>query len=496
MDLVLSVNEMKEIEHYYIKKGISSLELMELAGKNIFLEIKKRFPLKSTSFLIIAGKGGNGGDAFVLARYLFEDNYQVEVYFNETNQSLKETIINKEKYHGKMLSAIPNKEYDVIVDGLFGIGFNKELNEIDFNLIQSLNKMSGYKISIDIPTGINGDNGCMINNYFHCDLCLAIQFKKLGHVLNDGLDSYKDLKVIDIQLKTNANDLCKIVTQNDFNLLYKKRRHNTNKGNYGRCIFISGCKEMPGATLLSSNALSALKVGCGYATLGILKSLYDIYALRNLENTYVLFKDKKGKIVYDKNSLKKILHYDVITIGMGLSTSKEVYKILNYLCKNFKNTLIIDADGLNTLSKHSLDILKNKQCQVILTPHLMEFSRLCKKSIHEVKENSIQLAKEFVKKYDVTLVLKSAVTIIMDKHQTFLNIEGTPALAKAGSGDVLAGILSGMVCMDRFNLALAGALASYLLGTCGVYASKELGEYSVIATDVIYYIPKVLKNLI
>ena len=496
MDFVVSVNEMKEIEQYYFKKGIKSLDLMELAGKNIFLEIKKRFPLKSTSFLIVAGKGGNGGDAFVLARYLWEDQYQVQVYFNETDTLLNETRINKEKYKGEIISSITNDTYDVLVDGLYGIGLNKDLKEKDLILIQTLNKMKGYKISIDIPTGINGDTGCILKDYFHCDLCFAIQFKKRGHFLNDGLDAYKSLEVIDIQLKPSTNNMCKIITQNDFYLLYKERKHNTNKGTYGRCIFIGGCKEMPGAILLSSYAFSALKVGCGYATLGILKSLYDNYALINLENTYILFKDKKGKIVFDEKTLKKILHYDVITIGMGLSTSKEVYKILKYLCKNFKNTLIIDADGLNTLSQYGLDILKEKQCKIILTPHLMEFSRLCEKSMNEVKQNTFQLANDFVKNYDIMLILKSAVTLIMDKNQAYLNIMGSPALAKAGSGDVLAGILSGMACFQHSNLALSGALASYLLGACGIYASKELGEYSVNATDVINYIPKVLKNLI
>ena len=150
MDFVVSVSEMKEIEQYYFKKGIKSLDLMELAGKNIFLEIKKRFPLKSTSFLIIAGKGGNGGDAFVLARYLWEDQYQVQVYFNETDTLLNETRINKEKYKGEIISSITNDTYDVLVDGLYGIGLNKDLKEKDLMLIQTLNKMKGYKISIDI----------------------------------------------------------------------------------------------------------------------------------------------------------------------------------------------------------------------------------------------------------------------------------------------------------------------------------------------------------
>ena len=497
MEIVLTAKQAKQIDLQTIKNGVSSLTLMEKAGYQMFLKIKEKFINKNTSFLLIAGFGGNGGDAYVIGRYLLQDGYSNVVIYAFKDELVKDdTEQNKKKYTGQIITDVSliKKQYDVIIDGLFGIGLNKKLDKESNELIKRMNQIKGYKIAIDIPSGIDGNNGCAMGNYFKANLCYAIQFKKIGHYLNEGIDSYDYLEVIDIGEKNDIDEVVYLKKQSFYQSFFKKRKKNTNKGNYGKVIFISGSKTLLGAAILSSSSCAALRVGCGYSTIGIPKTLQKIYALKNPENTYVLFKDKQGKIQYDEKTLQSILNYDVIAIGMGLGTSIEVYKTLKYLLQNYQKTLIIDADALNSISEYGINILKEKKCQVVMTPHLKEFSRLTNKTMEEINQKGLIIAKEFVKKYNVLLVLKSAVTMIVTTDEVYFNLSGTPALAKAGSGDVLTGILAGIASYQH-NLKESALMATYLLGKAGERAAQKLSEYSVIASDVIQEIPYTIKLL-
>ena len=362
------------------------------------------------------------------------------------------------------------------------------------NCIRFLNQIKACKIAIDIPSGIHGDSGLSMGEYIRCHYCYAIQFKKTGHFLNDGIDSYQVLEVVDIKEKNLFQDVVYLQDESFYHQFFTKRLKNSNKGSYGKCAFISGSKQLPGAAMLSSLAYASLKVGTGYATLCIPASLYDIYALHHPELTYVLFNDKEGNILFDETHLQQILQYDVITLGMGLGVSKEVYQILQYLLSHYQKTLIIDADGLNTLSQFGVEILRHKTCKVILTPHLKEFSRLIKQPMEKIKNESLTLAKQFVLDFDVLLILKSAVTTIVTVDEMYFNLAGTPALAKAGSGDVLAGILSGIVSFYGYHVN-AALMATYLLGKAGEWAIMNQSEYSLTATDVIQVLPTLMKSL-
>lgn len=497
MEPILSVKQAQDIDAYFIACEKNTLALMEKAGEALFLKIQAQFPNLNTSFLILAGNGGNGGDAFVLARNLIEHHYQnVIVYQPISTHQSNENQINQQRFLGKIIHSLDQiqSSYDVMVDGLFGIGLNRLLTQEWIQRISFLNQIKAYKIAIDIPSGIHGDHGNAMGAYLFCDICYAIQFKKTGHFLNDGIDSYQQIETVDIGEKNLFEDVIYLKNEQDYGDFFKKRLHNTNKGSYGKCAFISGSKTLPGAALLSSLAYAALKIGTGYATLCMPSSLYEIYALHHPELTYVLFADENGNLSYDEEKLKSILHYEVITIGMGLGVSKEIYQTIQYLLTHYEHTLIIDADGLNTLSQFGVEILKEKKCKVILTPHLKEFSRLSAQPMERVKTESILLAKQFVKDYDVLLILKSAVSLIAFQNEMYINTAGTPALAKAGSGDVLSGILSGIVSMYGYH-ANSALMATYLLGKAGEKAAQQLSEYSVTATDVIACIPMIIQKL-
>lgn len=179
---------------------------------------------------------------------------------------------------------------------------------------------------------------------------------------------------------------------------------------------------------------------------------------------------------------------------MGCGVSEEIYKTIKYLLENYEGKLLIDADGLNSIAKYGVDALKTKKCKVILTPHIGEFARLTNKTKDEILENSINLAINFAKTYDVTLLLKNAVSVITDGEEVFINTTGTPAMAKAGSGDVLSGITAGLLSRTD-EILFATAASAYLFGKAGETAVLDQNEYTVTASDLVATIPAVINSL-
>jgi NAD(P)H-hydrate epimerase len=205
-------------------------------------------------------------------------------------------------------------------------------------------------------------------------------------------------------------------------------------------------------------------------------------------------KDSDGSILFDKATLNKFLSSNSIAIGMGLGVSQEVYKSIEYLLQNFEGKLIIDADGLNSIAKYGLNILKNKKCKVILTPHIGEFCRLIGLDKHSVLTNSIELAKNFAKEYKVTLVLKNATSIITDGEELFINTTGSVGMAKGGSGDVLSGFISGIVA-NSSEILQAVASACYVFGVAGELAEKQDNVYTMLPTDTINNLGRAINKI-
>ena len=370
---------------------------------------------------------------------------------------------------------------------------NKEIQGKYYDVIKALNEVDANKFSIDIPSGIDATTGKVLGVAFKCDVLFTIQQVKRGLYLNEGINHYKEYKVINIGIiSKDYSSFCKVFEEKDFKSLFPKREKISNKGSYGKVALIGGSKLLMGALLLSANALAALRMGVGYSTICVPESLHPLYALKNLENTYQVIKDDNGHILFDQETLDKLMNYDVITIGMGIGTSEEVYKTICYLLKNFKNTLLIDADGLNSLSRYGVDALLNHKCNVVMTPHLKEFSRLIGKDIDTIKDNVIDEVKTFASKYHVILNCKSNISVISDGNSVNLNTSGNPSLAQGGSGDVLSGISAGVISNNRENLFLATCAGAYILGKAADLAIMDINENSLISSDVINYIPKVL----
>lgn len=495
MEYILSSKEMQESDAYTISLGTPSLELMERAGKACF-DIIKKYINKDNLIIVAAGSGGNGGDGYVVSRLLLNEGYNVKV-LPFGNHYKEETLINKNLYKGEYINSLddlPSKKI-VIIDALLGVGLSKTLKDEYVDLINSINLIDAFKVSIDVNSGIDATTGFSLGAYIKSNLTIAINNFKYGHYFNEGISAYDELKVVDIQIRgKNPSFFAKSNELVDFQWIFSRRNRDSNKGTYGKVALIGGSKFTPGAINLSLNALASLRGGVGYTMVVVPKSLYPLYALRNNENIYSTLSDNDGQVIFVEEEIKKILHYDAIAIGMGIGTSFEVYKIILYLLENYTGNLLIDADGLNSLSRFGIDALSNHKCEVILTPHIKEFSRLSGLEISEIKKDYIGHAKNFAKQYDVVINLKNDVSVITDGNEVFINKNGNAGLAKGGSGDVLSGITLSLITKKDL-LVERVACGAYILGKSSELAVEEINEYSLLARDLSSYLIKIINEL-
>lgn len=288
------------------------------------------------------------------------------------------------------------------------------------------------------------------------------------------------------------------VENNDIKYLFPLRARDSNKGDFGYVGIMGGSLEYSGAVKLANLSASALRAGCGVVRLIIPKGIAKVVASCVLEQTIYTIQDKDNKMLCNimqiNESLKKI---KALAIGMGWGQSNEYAKILEYILSNYQIPIIIDADGLNTLSKMNLEILNNTKCKVILTPHLKEFERLSKIDIEEINKDSIKLAKEFAAKYNIVLLLKGPTTIVTDGKAVYLVKKGCAGMATAGSGDVLSGILVGLCGYNEPNLITIAA-GAFLNGLAGEIAQEKYTDISMISSDTVREIPesiKIIRNI-
>ena len=477
MERILTATQMRNADEFSIKNlGISEETLVYRAGKAVAEEIIKKF--LGGRVLVCIGKGNNGADGKIVAEILSKKHGFAVTVFSVFEDSLE----------------IFNNKYDIIVDCIFGTGLNREVTGKAKDAIIKINESGAFIVACDIPSGLNADNGTIFGVAVKADLTIAIQEFKTGHFLNDGIDYSGKVLAKDIGISVWEDSFAMRLDSDDVVKFFPSRDRNTHKGNFGKVTVFGGSKNYPGSVYLSTLSLSALKSGTGYVNLAIPESLFSTYALKNPECTITTVKDNDGNVVFDNNTLDKLLNYNAIAIGMGLGVSLDVYETIEYLLLNYNGTLIIDADGLNSISQYGISVLKNKKCTVILTPHIGEFSRLSSLQKQEILANPIELAKQFAKEYGVILVLKNAVSIITDGDKAFINTTGCSGMAKGGSGDVLSGFIAGTV-VNSVDVLEATACACYVFGKAGEIAEKTDSAYTMTATDTINCLGKAIEKL-
>ena len=291
------------------------------------------------------------------------------------------------------------------------------------------------------------------------------------------------------------NEFTYEIETKDIKNKFIQRQRDTNKGDYGYVGIMGGSLEYSGAVKLANLSASAMRAGCGVVRVIVPEGIAKAVAPYLLEQTIFPMNDNANKMVFSEEQINETLaKLKALAIGMGWGQSKEYEKILEYILGNYNIPVVIDADGLNTISKINMDILKSTKCKVILTPHLKEFERLSKIKVEDIKKDEITIAKDFAKKYDVILLLKGPTTVVTDGEKVYLVKRGCPGMATAGSGDVLSGILVGLLGYNEPDI-LTVATGAYLNGIAGEIAQEKYTDISMIASDTVKCLPEAIKKI-
>lgn len=488
--------------------GIPSLQLMENAGRGVVEVLKKSVKqFSKKSFVVFCGKGNNGGDGFVIARLLNEYGVTVTVVVMEQEEKLSgDAKINFEKLRSSLI--VPFEQFittkaikaDVIIDAMFGTSFKGELSGNYLEAVRWCNNHKAQKVAVDIPSGLNGETGEVLTDAFRADMTVTFSNPKLGFYRRNAKDFTGNVIVVDIgipeeAIERNSGNIF-LVERYDVEMLLPKRKSNVHKHSVGKIFILAGSRGMTGAALLSS--LSAMRSGAGQVILGIPDSEYSIVAKRTLEvMPFGLPSTSEGSVAFAAKSVieKKIAWADVVAIGCGMSQHPETQELIVQLIEKTEKTLVIDADGLNALATNVSILRERASKHVIITPHVGEFSRLTGLSSAEIENNKFHIASSFAQEYNVALVLKGAPTLIATPNgDTFVNSTGNAGMATAGAGDVLTGIIAALAGQG-LSVTAAAVAGVYLHGMAGDYAAGKKGELSLIASDLIRYLPTTLKQM-
>ncbi len=496
---ILSSKQMAETDKATIKKnGISSLELMERAANLCFQWVHQRIKPNDVKIHVFCGIGNNGGDGLVITRYLMENNYNVSCYIvNFSKKRSKNFLANYERL--KELGDWPEvisteKEFpeinknDLIIDAIFGNGLSRPPEGFTKKLIQYINQKQVFTLAIDMPSGLyNNKTVEDKKNVLKANHILTFQYPKLAFLLSENKNYVESWKIIDIGLDAefveSLHPIYNYITKNEILPIYKFRKKWDHKGNFGHSLLIGGSFGKIGAITLASKA--ALKIGSGLVSAYVPKCGYQI--LQTAIPEVMTEVDTDDLLAYFNFKTKA----NVIGIGPGMGTAEKTAKGFEKFIKENKIQLVIDADAINLLAKDK-KLLNFLPENTVITPHPKELERLI--GIWKNDYDKLIKAQKFAEKYNSILVLKDAITAIVTKDSIYFNSTGNPALATAGSGDVLTGIITGLIAQNYTPLD-AAIFGVYIHGLTADLGSLEIGYETFTASSILDYLPDAFMNL-
>lgn len=505
MNYLVSGNEMKEYDSNTIERlGMSALVLMERAALATVEEIVRRKPGRHR-ILAIAGCGNNGGDALAVGRLLALAGQEVVfVLIGDKDRCSTETnsqIVILRKYGFPIQSKMKKGEYDIIVDGLFGIGLSREVSGEYEEVIEYVNR-TGHEgalvCSVDIPSGIHAGTGAVLGKAVRADLTVSYGFAKRGHYLYPGCDYVGELAVRDIGITEHSfgRRRPELFTYNGLaDLKMPFREKSGNKGTFGKVLLIAGQKSMAGA--------------CQLAGRGCLRSGAGMLAILTHESNRVILQEALPEAMVStygtENGLNDIREAagkwrqwaGCVVIGPGLGRNEQSELLLRTVLTESRLPLVLDADAIWLLGQSpelQKEFCRQSDRKRILTPHMGEFCDLAGCSMEEAKASDFQLIRETARKLNCTLVCKDARTYVCqaDRAEAYLNTSGNSGMATAGSGDVLAGIIGGLLAQGMADFE-AACMGVHLHGLAGDLAAEQKSEYGVIASDIVEAVPAIVK---
>lgn len=497
MQLWMNAAQMKAADQYTIQKlGVPSLELMEHAAQAC-VQVLEDEKVDLSHVCVVCGSGNNGGDGFAIARILQNNRYSVETFCvgnpEHYTEETQEQMHRLQECGGKITYGMPQEDsYSVVIDAVFGVGLSRKVEGRYRQVIEQMNRMRGTKFAVDIPSGLSATTGCILGCAFKADYTVTFQLKKIGLELSQGRAMAGRVIVPDIGISTDSicedQEIVRTAGKNIYRKMLPDRPEDSNKGTYGRLLVIAGSKGMAGAAYL--NAHAAYMTGAGLVRIYTSSDNREILQTLLPEAIITTYEE------YNKEELLSLLTWaDSVCIGSGLGMSRLSEKILKTVIEYVKVPCLIDADGLNLLAENNNYLNQMAERRFVITPHMKEMSRLTGTPVEELKADRIQILKDFISRYRITCVLKDSRTLIASEEKGIrMNLTGNSAMAKAGSGDVLAGVISGWMVQGK-EAEDAAELGTYIHGLSGDLAKFEKGVYSVMARDLIEYISKALMKL-
>ncbi|MBI5402369.1 MAG: NAD(P)H-hydrate dehydratase [Ignavibacteriae bacterium] len=493
--------------------NIPSILLMENAGLNsadyiYALIMKKQF----SSVIILAGKGNNAGDGFVIARHLATRGVEVNVFLLYPENELKgdakinfDVIKNLRNNirieNSDNLSTVlkENKGRELlIIDSVFGIGFKGQLDSHVRQIFGKLNRLKNKTVvAVDTVSGL--ESHYSENELLFADYTLSMGIKKFNSVFGTGREASGKNAVMNIGIPSGEFDKYNIrkifeIEKKDIIGFIPKRKINSNKYTNGKLFALCGSVGFTGAAYLSS--LSALKSGCGAVILGIPKSLNRIMESKTTEVITLPLPETEEKSFSGagyKKILEKIDWCDALLIGPGIGRNPETLALVRRIISETEKPVVLDADGIFAF-KDNIHHLENRKCELVLTPHYGEFSNLTGYKTDDIKKNIFELSVDFARKCKLTLVLKNSPTVITDGEMFYINSTGRENLATVGSGDVLSGIISGILARTK-SASKSSVAGVYIHGRCGDLLFDRSGSSSTVASELIQEIQNVKKEL-
>lgn len=517
--ILVTARQMQEMDNNTINTfGIPGLVLMESAGRGALEVLVDHFdPIEDFRVAIIAGRGNNGGDGFVIGRYLMEMGVGVSFFLLSGRDRVSgDARVNMELAE-KLLAEHPDSEFievpdhkaverykprildhDLFVDAIFGTGLNSDVRGFFKDVIMALNLSGSPIFSVDIPSGINADTGQVCGVAVEADATATFAFAKAGHVLYPGNFHTGDLEIIDIGIPGHIaraeHPSIFLPGPEDIADFLPPRAFNSHKGTHGHLMVVAGSPGKTGAAALCANA--AMRCGTGLVTLGAPKDTCPVLEPVVVE-PMTLDLGQTGSGTLPANALEKITGHladkQALALGPGLGTDRETRELVKALLAAAEIPMVIDADGLNCLADDP-GILKSAKAPVILTPHPGEMARLTGKTSAEIQADRLETARSFAEQYHAILVLKGAQTLVCCPDRScFICPTGNPGMASGGMGDVLTGIIAGFLAQG-LPADTAAIVGTYVHGLCGDILARKT-PVGFLASDMLATIPDALAEL-
>ena len=473
------------------KIGMSMESIYEVMGKSVAMHI----PMDERVIYFFIGNSKKGRAGLHALKYVMCKDKKVKIYVDTGLDKKYLAFLDMFKLKYEFITKNMEINEGIIVDAMYYGAIDATIK----SAVEKINQSSSYVISIDSPTGTELDNGKIYDDAVLADKTISFITPKYSNIIYPAADYSKELIIEDIGIPHHVYDGMTInietIDHDYIKSKIRKRAPWAHKGDFGRGILISGSTGMSGAAVLASKG--ALRSGIGILNLVIPESLNTIVKSSIPEVITMPMGEIRNGVI-GVNNIAKIIDFteanDVICFGPGCGVSSEMYELLKGLILGAGKPLVIDADGLNILSKN-VDLLLDKKGPVILTPHIGEMTRLTGLSKEEILEHPINTARKYAQKWDTTIVLKSGRTVIATPDgKAYINLTGNPGMATAGSGDILAGIITSFIA-QKYSLLDSLLLAVYIHGYSGDIASQKKSEYSMISGDIVEELSSVFRIL-